>query len=246
MKQKPQINIFEGISTSRTMANKGIPDFLLPKKNDSSILGKDLLPLHNKKDDRFKTDIQLNGKTRFEESNTIIKSLEEEILTMKHKLSFVYEKDEEIGKLKGTINDLKKENKELQNYSSECMKLRMENKQLTLNYEQNNKLMKENKSLKEKIKGLIKQDEHSITDITDITDFVSDDSDYDSDYGSDDYDEEPLIDINIQQLRSVLFNRLQSVQKKHIDTLIRSYGFKKKNKVKKSVLEQMIEQAIHL
>ena len=97
---KPQINIFEGISTSRTMANKGIPDFALPKKNDASILANDLLPLHNKKDDRFQTDVQLNGKTRFEEKNTIIKSLEEEIVNMKHKLSFVYEKDEEIGKLK--------------------------------------------------------------------------------------------------------------------------------------------------
>ena len=106
---KPQINIFEGISTSRTMANKGIPDFALPKKNDASTLARDLLPLHNKKDDRFQTDVQLNGKTRFEEKNTIIKSLEEEIVNMKHKLSFVYEKDEEIGKLKGTVNDLKKE-----------------------------------------------------------------------------------------------------------------------------------------
>ena len=102
---KPQINIFDGISTSRTMGSRGIPDFSMPKKNDASVLAKDLLPLHNKKDDRFKTDIQLNGKTRFEESNTIIKSLEEEIVSMKHKLSFVYEKDEEIGKLNFTFNE---------------------------------------------------------------------------------------------------------------------------------------------
>jgi len=238
MEQKSQINIF-GIDSSKTMANKGIPDFLLPKKNDSSILSKDLLPLHNKKDERFQQNMHLNGKTNFEQSNNMIKSLEDEIVSLKHKMTFVYEKDTEIGKLKGTIIDLKKEIKEFQHMTSEVLKLRMENKELTLNYEQNNKLMKENKSLKEKVKGLINQDEHSITD---ITDFVSDDSDYDSD----DYEEEPLMDVNIQQLRSVLFNRLQSVQKKHIDTLIRSYGFKKKNKVKKSVLEQMIEQAIHL
>ena len=104
-KYKSNINIFGDFNSSKTMANKGIPDFSIPTKNDNSILAKDLLPLHNKKDDRFQTDILINGKTHFEETNTIIKSLEEEIVTMKHKLSFVYEKDEEIGKLKEQINE---------------------------------------------------------------------------------------------------------------------------------------------
>ena len=240
---KPQINIFEGISTSKTMGNKGIPEFALPKKNDSSTLARDLLPLHNKKDDRFQTDVQLNGKTRFEEKNTIIKSLEEEIVNMKHKLSFVYEKDEEIGKLKGTVNDLKKEIKELQSYSSECMKLRLENKNLkdqldllAMNKNTNDKLESENMNLKDKIKELTNED----NTITDITEFISDDDDlsYESD--------EELMDVNVPQLRSVLFRRLQDKQKQHIDNLINSYDLKRKNKVKKSVLEKMLEQAIHL
>ena len=237
---KPQINIFEGISTSRTMANKGIPDFALPKKNDASTLARDLLPLHNKKDDRFQTDIQLNGKTRFEEKNTIIKSLEEEIINMKHKLSFVYEKDEEIGKLKGSINDLKKEIKELQGYSSECMKLRLENKNLkdqldllSMNKNTNDKLESENMNLKDKIKELTNED-NTITDISDDDDDLS----YESD--------EELMNVNVPHLRSVLFRRLQDKQKQHIDNLINSYELKKKNKVKKSVLEKMLEQAIHL
>tara|TARA_Y100000768_G_C23984393_1_gene687831 strand:- start:1630 stop:2370 length:741 start_codon:yes stop_codon:yes gene_type:complete len=240
---KPQINIFEGISTSKTMGNKGIPEFSMPKKNDASTLAKDLLPLHNKKDDRFQTDVQLNGKTRFEEKNTIIKSLEEEIVNMKHKLSFVYEKDEEIGKLKGNVNDLKKEIKELQSYSSECMKLRLENKNLkdqldlqSMNKNTNDKLESENKNLKDKIKELTNED----NTITDITEFISDDDDlsYESD--------EELMDVNVPQLRSVLFRRLQDKQKQHIDNLINSYDLKRKNKVKKSVLEKMLEQAIHL
>ena len=240
---KPQINIFEGISTSKTMGNKGIPEFALPKKNDASTLARDLLPLHNKKNDRFQTDIQLNGKTRFEEKNTIIKSLEEEIVNMKHKLSFVYEKDEEIGKLKGTVNDLKKEIKELQGYSSECMKLRLENKNLkdqldlqSMNKNTNDKLESENKNLRDKIKELTNED----NSITDITEFISDDDNlsYESD--------EELMDVNVPQLRSVLFKRLQDKQKQHIDNLINSYDLKRKNKVKKSVLEKMLEQAIHL
>ena len=92
MNAKPQIDIFGDFNSSKTMGNKGATDFSLDRKNDATILAKDLLPLHNRKDDRFQTDIQLNGKTKFEESNTIIKSLEEEIVSMKHKLSFVYEK----------------------------------------------------------------------------------------------------------------------------------------------------------
>ena len=241
---KSTINIFgDDITTSKTMGSKGVPEFAMPKKDDASVLAKDLLPLHNKRDDRFQTDIQLNGKTRFEEKNTIIKSLEEEIVNMKHKLSFVYEKDEEIGKLKENINDLKKEIKELQGYSSECMKLRLENKNLkdqldllSMNKNTNDKLESENMNLKDKIKELTNEE----NTITDITEFISDDDDlsYESD--------EELMDVNVPQLRSVLFRRLQDKQKQHIDNLINSYDLRRKNKVKKSVLEKMLEQAIHL
>ena len=248
MNHKPQINIFE-IGVGRTMGSKGITDFALPKKNDASVLARDLLPLHNKKDDRFQTDIQLNGKTRFEEKNTIISSLEEEIVSMKHKLSFVYEKDTEIGKLKEIVNDLKKENKELLSSSNECVKLRLEVKQLKdkidfqdLQTNQTDKLIKENNLLKVKLKELTKDDNSSLTKITDITDFT----DFISDSDGDDYDTEELMDVNVPHLRSVLFKRLRDKQAHHIESLINSYNLKKKNKIKKSVLERMLEQAIHL
>jgi hypothetical protein len=246
MNHNPQINIFDGIAPSRTMGSKGIADFALPKKNDASVLARDLLPLHNKKDDRFQTDIQLNGKTRFEEKNTIISSLEEEIVSMKHKLSFVYEKDTEIGKLKEMMNELKKENKELVSSSNECVKLRLEVKQLKdkidfqgLQTNQTDKLIKENNLLKVKLKELTKEDNSSLTDITDFTDFISDSEE-------DDYHTEELMDVNVPHLRSVLFRRLRDKQAHHIESLINSYNLKQKNKIKKSVLEKMLEQAIHL
>jgi len=228
------------------MGSKGIADFALPKKNDASVLARDLLPLHNKKDDRFQTDIQLNGKTRFEEKNTIISSLEEEIVSMKHKLSFVYEKDTEIGKLKEMMNELKKENKELVSSSNECVKLRLEVKQLKdkidfqgLQTNQTDKLIKENNLLKVKLKELTKEDNSSLTDITDFTDIISDSEE-------DDYHTEELMDVNVPHLRSVLFRRLRDKQAHHIESLINSYNLKQKNKIKKSVLEKMLEQAIHL
>ena len=265
---KSTINIFgDDITTSKTMGSKGVPEFAMPKKDDASVLAKDLLPLHNKRDDRFQTDIQLNGKTRFEEKNTIIKSLEEEIVNMKHKLSFVYEKDEEIGKLKETINDLKKEIKELQGYSSECVKLRLDNNNLkeqltqqSISKNENDKLMSENKNLRNKIKELTKDD----NDVDSILSITDDETESIVDISTDTFTQdsfskpkkhkmsnkinkkEVYMDINIPQLRSILFTRLQDKQTKHIDNLIDSYNLKNMNKVKKSVLEKMLEEAIHL
>ena len=97
-------------------------------------------------------------------------------------------------------------------------------------------MIKENKLLKDKLKELTKEEEseHSITD---ITDFLSD---------SEEDKEEELMDVNVPHLRKVLFNRLRDKQAHHIEDLINTYNLKNKNKIKKSVLEKMLEQAIHL
>ena len=58
--------------------------------------------------------------------------------------------------------------------------------------------------------------------------------------------EDEYMPINIHHLREVLFNRLRDKQTKHIDKLIHSYNLRKKNMVKKSVLEKMLEEAVCL
>ena len=249
-KYKSNINIFGDFNSSKTRGSKGIPDFSIPTKNDNSTLAKDLLPLHNKKDDRFQTDVLINGKTHFEETNTIIKSLEEEIVTMKHKLSFVYEKDEEIGKLKELINQLKKDNKELQSSSQALAKLRIEHKQVrdqldivSMKSHNNDKLLSENRLLRNKLKDLSK-DKDDVSDDTDSL-FIEEIDAFDT-FEDLDTESEEMMDINIPQLRSVLCRRLRDKQTQHIDNLIESYNLKKKNKVKKSTMEKMLEEAIHL
>jgi len=250
-KYKSNINIFGDYNSSKTVANKGIAEFSIPTRNDTAVLAKDLLPLHNKTDDRFQTDVLINGKTHFEETNTIIKSLEEEIVTMKHKLSFVYEKDEEIGKLREQINQLKKDNKGLQGSSQSLLKLRLEHKQVkdqldmvSMKHHNNDKLLSENKLLRNKLKELTKDDDVAGDNdsllIEEIDDFD------DSDVSNDDSESEEMMDINIPQLRTVLGRRLRDKQTQHIDNLIESYNLKKKNKVKKSTMEKMLEEAIHL
>ena len=213
-------------------------DFTRPVK------ASDLLPVNNNHDKRFEQNALLYGKTRFEEKTTIIKSLEEEIVSMKHKLSFIYEKDTEISKLKDKVLSLQKQIKDLEGETKEVNKLRLSNTKLRNELEQlrlqtNNidKLETENKLLINKLKDIDSNETiEEIDDIEDI-DYIDDNDDIQKD--------EEMI-VNIPLLRKVLFNRLQDKQKKHIETLIHSYGLKKMNKVKKSVMENLLEEAIHL
>ena len=164
------------------------------------------------------------------QENTIIKSLEEEIVNMKHKLSFVYEKDEEIGKLKEQVTEFKKNNTELQSLLEDSIKLRLENKQLQDQLQSQvdiiNKLETENKILKE----------ISSNETDKITDKIT--------HEIEEIDE--LMDVNIPRLRNILLKRLKDKQTEHIENLINTYGLKNTNRVKKSVMEKMLEEAIHL
>ena len=177
-----------------------------------------LMPLNNdNSNNRFEQNRLLNGKTKYEETNTIIKSLEEEIVNMKHKLSFVYEKDEEIAKLKKTILDLKKENSELKSISDEVIRLRLDNNKLSEELKNKSKLSTKN------------------IEIEEIEEIESDKEEI-----------EEYIDVNIPKLRIILMNRLKNKQKAHIEGLIKMYGLNKKNRVVKSEMKELLEQAIHI
>ena len=141
------------------------------RPQSTSLNAPELLPLHNNQDKRFEQNRLLNGKTKYEETNTIIKSLEEEIVSMKHKLSFVYEKDEEIGKLKEKVNELKKQVTDLESSTQELVKMRLENKQLQnelMELKQTRleleKLSSENKLLREKLKSIDSDESKQVLD----------------------------------------------------------------------------------
>ena len=59
--------------------------FNIPKKPI-----KDKEPLTNGLDNRFRTDILINGKTNFEKDNNIINSMSDEIISLKEKLSLSF------------------------------------------------------------------------------------------------------------------------------------------------------------
>ena len=84
-------------------------------------------------------------------------------------------------------------------------------------------LLTENKMLKEKLKELGEKEES--LELEEI---------------------EELVDVNVPQLRRVLLNRLKYKQTKHIENLINQYQLKNKNKIKRSMMEQILVEAIHL
>ena len=100
------------------------------KQGSSTSMDNPVNDLNKGKPNRFETDIMLNGKTKFQDSNTIINSLQDEILTLKEKMKFVYEKDEEIQKLKYEIDKMSKEASELASNRQELFRLKEENRSL--------------------------------------------------------------------------------------------------------------------
>ena len=165
---------------------------------------------------------------------------------MKHKMSFVYEKDEEIGKLNEEIISLKKQLADYISYSEEVVSLRSENNKLNERIiALDNELKTERESESDGSKELIKQLNDKIelleNQLKDKATTVSTVAKNDI---IEDIDE--MIDINVPHLREVLTNRLKAKQTEHIESLIESDGLRRTNQVKKSVMEKMLEEAIHI
>ena len=89
---------------------------------------------NNDKYERLQKISYINKKENYEDSNNIINDLNNEILLLKRKMKYVYEKDEEIEKLKMEISKLKD------------IKIKNDNKYCNENIE----LKKANKLLKDK------------------------------------------------------------------------------------------------
>ena len=111
--------------------------------------------------DRFQTDISINGKTKYQDKDNLINSLQEEISTMKYKMSFYFEKEKEIQDLTKKIKDLENEINKVNTYKLLIVKLKKDNdnikshyKKILLELNEYDNIQRENNILKEKIKEL--------------------------------------------------------------------------------------------
>jgi hypothetical protein len=178
----------------------------------------------------FDTDTILHSKESFDSKNSQLNNLQEEIIELKRKLKTIYEKEEEIHKLKLEIEKYKKELKEKESLTKGLFKLKNENKQLRddndliqiklLNHQS---IQQENKLLKIKLKEFEENTEEEIV-----------------------FDEEEKIQIDIQNFKSILNNRLKTYHEKHIDNLIDTYELETKQSVDKNILEKILLEVIHI
>ena len=97
---------------------------------------KDLIKSEDKKNDKYErlqTTSYIDTRESYDDSNKIINGLNEEILSLKRKMKFVFEKDKEIEKLKYKITELENAGKNMDSkYLNENIALKQLNESLTI------------------------------------------------------------------------------------------------------------------
>ena len=202
------------------------------------------IPLRNSSmADRFESDTFINHKESFENNNSRINSLNDEIRELKEKLKLIWEKDEEIQKLKNEVSQVNSEFETMNSFrdkhrivNDENRSLRMELDLLKVQELDHQKLRDENILLKRKLIELTKTEE--------MKEEMKEDFIIDEHNLPDKSDNK--IQIDVVQLKSVLYNRLKSYHEKHIDDLINQYDLIDKKEIDKKVMEKILLEAIHV
>ena len=204
---------------------------------------------------RLESNIYLNKRESYDDSNKLINSLNEELLSLKRKMKFVYEKDEEIQKLKNKVNELQSNNINSQDkcqtenitlrfslssleeknkeYLNRIDELIMKEKQENHDYEEykreNDKLKKDNSLLKRELNLLKKK--KSVDDITDI-----------------DFDVEvkvkEKVKIDIQKLKKILSKKLENKRDNQVEGLLKKYNIIDQKEIDKDIIEKLIRKII--
>tara|TARA_B100000902_G_C26994625_1_gene756798 strand:+ start:83 stop:784 length:702 start_codon:yes stop_codon:yes gene_type:complete len=225
------------------------------------LVKKDVNGDKNKNDnyERLQNNIYLNKRESYDDSNKLINSLNEELLSLKRKMKFVYEKDEEIQKLKNKINEYERENansdskfktentalkltlssleeknKEyLQRIDELIMDEKLENNNFELYKKENDKLKKDNSLLKREL-NLLKRKKSVDNDLDDVTDI-----DFDVDVKV-----KEKVKVDIQKLKKILSKKLENKRDNKIEELLKRYNIKDQREIDKNIIEELIRKII--
>lgn len=200
---------------------------------------------------QFDTSVFMNRET-FDNNNNMINSLNEEILSLKKKLTIIIEKDKEIYELKCENEKLNNQAlinnsvvPEIEKLKSENNVLRVNNDKLQIENMENTKIKQENELLKNKINELNseleKQNIKENYDNPEIQDIMTED--YEKNKSS---ENENKIELNIDKLKDILSSRLKTYHDKHINELIDSYNLKTNQIIEKEMIEKLLLEAIHI
>ena len=210
--------------------------------------------------ERLQNNIFLNKRESYDDSNRIINDLNEELLSLKRKMKFVFEKDKEIEKLKLKINEYERGGKNIDSkYRNENIALKQINE--TLKEKNMEYLSQIEASLFEdkKIDTNIKKYKDEINDINKIKeDLMKENSilkrkihknkkeDIDEDLDTINFDIEAKVEekivIDIERLKKIMDKRLKKQKEDKIDEIFFKYGIKDKKSVNKEKVNIILKE----
>lgn len=193
------------------------------------------IPLRNgSMKDRFESDTFINHKESFEQNNSRINSLNDEIRELKSKLRLVYEKDDEIQKLKNELSQYELKLKDFDKYNNDNTKLSLDNDSLKRELDmlkitglEIDKLKSENILLKKKLLEYTKEDSSEKKD-------------------EKEEQNKETVPVDVSKLKNILYNRLKSYHENHIENLILQYDLQEKTEIEKETMEKILLEAIHI
>lgn len=198
------------------------------------------IPLRNSSmTDRFESDTFINHKESFEQNNSRINSLNDEIRELKSKLRLVYEKDDEIQSLKNELAQHELKLKDFDKYKNDNVKLSLDNDSLKRELDmlkitglEVDKLKSENILLKKKLLEYTKEDSKTENSNEKIDEKEEQNKE--------------TVPVDVSKLKNILYNRLKSYHENHIDNLILQYDLQEKTEIEKATMEKILLEAIHI
>lgn len=189
---------------------------------------------------RLESNIYLNKRESYDDSNKLINSLNEELLSLKRKMKFVYEKDEEIQKLKNKVNELQSNNINSQD------KCQTEN--ITLKFSLSS-LEEKNKEYLNRINELISSENKEVELLNELK---KDNSLLKRELNllkkREDFDVEvkvkEKVKVDIQKLKKILSKKLENKREDKINRLLKEYNIVDKKEIDKNIIEKLIKETI--
>ena len=169
-------------------------------------------------------NVAINNKQSFDEGNSTINRLNDEILKLKIKTQFVDEKDRQITKLEAQVTELKRE---LETRNSELKELKNQIEtlgDLNLNID-SNKLERENSLLKREIEKLKRDNSTNI----------------DFDYH---VTVENTIILNTLRIKNIIKSKSGYSQDDKVDFVLKRYKLKNGDSVDRKLLSKIIQEIL--
>ena len=214
---------------------------------------------------RLESNIYLNKRESYDDSNKLINSLNEELLSLKRKMKFVFEKDKEIEKLKYKITELENIGKNSDSkYLNENIALKQLNESLNIKNKEYLDQIEASLFSERQENDIIKKYENEILSLKDIIADLNkenailkrkwnkdkneykdkNDIDLDDDLDTINFDVEPKLQekiyIDIEKFKKILKNKFKN---KKYDKILHKYGLNDKSKsIDKNMMNDIIKE----